>query len=207
MTEKMNQLKRTTSVASKEVFTTKNLVMIAFLSAIAYVLMLLHLPFKFIGFLELEFSDVPAIIGGIFYGPIVGVIIELIKNLIKALTGTTTSGVGELANFIICSSFVLPASILFRRIKGKGRAFVSFGVATLSMVVVGALANYFVMIPLYAVAFGGMDVVVGVASPMIPAIKDLGTIVLFGITPFNIVKGIVLGIVSNYIYKPLRSRI
>ena len=207
MTEKTNQLKKGTSVASKELFSTKNLVLISLLSAVAYVLMLLHFPIKFIGFLELELSDVPAIIGGILYGPAVGVIIELIKNLIKAITATTTGGVGELANFVICSAFVLPASILFRRMKGKGRALVSFGVATISMVVVGALINYFIMVPLYAKVFGGMDAVINLSSQMIPAIKDLGTIVIFGITPFNIVKGIILGIVSNYIYKPLRSRI
>ena len=207
MTEKTNQLKKGTFVASKELFSTKNLVLISLLSAVAYVLMLLHFPIKFIGFLELELSDVPAIIGGIFYGPAVGVIIELIKNLIKAITATTTGGVGELANFVICSAFVLPASILFRRMKGKGRAFVSFGVATISMVVMGALINYFIMVPLYAKVFGGMDAVINLSSQMIPAIKDLGTIVLFGITPFNIVKGIILGIVSCYIYKPLRSRI
>lgn len=207
MTEKTNQLKKGTSVASKELFATKNLVLISLLSAVAYVLMLLHFPIKFIGFLELEFSDVPAIIGGILYGPAVGVIIELIKNLIKAITATTTGGVGELANFVIGSAFVLPASILFRRMKGKGRALLSFGVATISMVVVGALINYFIMVPLYAKVFGGMDAVINLSSQMIPAIKDLGTIVLFGITPFNIVKGIFLGIVSYYIYKPLRSRI
>lgn len=207
MTEKTNHLKRTNSVVNKELFSTKNLVMIAFLSAIAYVLMLLQLPFKFIGFLELEFSDIPAIMGGILYGPAVGVVVELIKNLIKAITAPTTGGVGEAANFVICSAFVLPASILFRRMKGKGRAFASFSVATISMVVIGGLVNYFIMVPLYAKVFGGMDAVIGVSSQMIPAIKDLGTIVLFGITPFNIVKGIVLGIVSWYIYKPLRSRI
>lgn len=207
MTEKTNQLKKGTSVASKELFATKNLVLISLLSAVAYVLMLLHFPIKFIGFLELEFSDIPAIIGGILYGPAVGVIIELIKNLIKAITATTTGGVGELANFVICSAFVLPASILFRRMRGKGRALLSFGVATISMVVVGALINYFIMVPLYAKVFGGMDAVINVSSQMIPAIKDLGTIVLFGITPFNLVKGILLGIVSYYIYKPLRSRI
>ena len=93
MTEKTNQLKKGTSVASKELFATKNLVLISLLSAVAYVLMLLHFPIKFIGFLELEFSDIPAIIGGILYGPAVGVIIELIKNLIKAITATTTGGV------------------------------------------------------------------------------------------------------------------
>ena len=207
MTEKTNQLKKGTSVASKELFATKNLVLISLLSAVAYVLMLLHFPIKFIGFLELEFSDIPAIIGGILYGPAVGVIIELIKNLIKAITATTTGGVGALANFVICSAFVLPASILFRRMRGKGRALLSFGVATISMVVVGALINYFIMVPLYAKVFGGMDAVINVSSQMIPAIKDLGTIVLFGITPFNLVKGILLGIVSYYIYKPLRSRI
>ncbi|WP_310601970.1 ECF transporter S component [Anaerosporobacter sp.] len=207
MTERTNQLKTGMSSATKELFSTKNLVMIAFLSALAYVLMLIHLPFKFIGFLELEFSDVPAVVGGIFYGPAVGVVIELIKNLIKAVTATTTGCVGEFANFVIGSAFVIPACMLFRKLKGKKRAFVSFGAATVSMVLVGALVNYFIMIPLYATMFGGMGTVVAVSSKMVPAIKDLATVVLFGITPFNFVKGIVLGVVSYYIHKPLRNRI
>lgn len=206
MSEKTTQMQQG-NAKRREVFSTKQLVAVAFLSAIAYVLMLLHLPFKFIGFLELEFSDVPAIIGGIIYGPAVGVIIELIKNIIKAFTATSTAWVGEFANFVISSAYVIPAAILFRKLKGKGRYVITFAVATLSLVIVGALSNYFVMIPLYAKAFGGMDAVVGLSSEMVPAIKDLGTIVLFGITPFNIVKGIVLGLVSYYIYKPIRNRI
>lgn len=206
MSEKTTQMQRG-NVKKKELFSTKQLVAIALLSAIAYVLMLFHLPFKFIGFLELEFSDVPAIIGGIVYGPAVGVIVELIKNLIKAFTASTTAWVGEMANFVICSAYVIPVAILFGKLKGKGRYVITFGIATVSMMIVGALANYFVMVPLYAKAFGGMDAIVGVSSEMVPAIKDLATVVLFGITPFNMVKGIVLGIVSYYIYKPLKNSI
>ena len=206
MSEKTTQMQQG-NVKKREVFSTKQLVAIAFLSAIAYVLMLLHLPFKFIGFLELEFSDVPAVIGGIIYGPAVGVIIELIKNIIKAFTATSTAWVGEFANFVISSAYVIPAVILIRKLKGKRRYIISFTVATICMMIVGALANYFVMIPLYAKAFGGLDVIVGGAAAMVPAIKNLGTIVLFGITPFNLVKGIVIGLVSYYIYKPLKNRI
>lgn len=205
MSERVMETKK--NLKQTELFTTKQLVAIAFLSAIAYVLMLLHLPFKFIGFLELEFSDVPAIIGGIVYGPVVGVAVELIKNIIKAVTATTTACVGEFANFVIGSAYVIPAAILYRKLKGKRKAVISFTVATISLVVVGALINYFVMIPLYAKAFGGMGVVVGVSSKMVPAIKGLGTIVLFGIVPFNLVKGIVLGIVSTFVYKSLKNRI
>ncbi|WP_167957830.1 ECF transporter S component [Anaerosporobacter faecicola] len=207
MTEKTGQAMTNTNMVTKELFTTKNLVMMAFLGAIAYVLMLLHLPFKYLGFLEVEFSDVPALVGGIFYGPMVGLLVELIKNLIKAITATTTGGVGELANFVICSAYVVTASYLFRRLKGKARAVISFGVATVALAFVGAIINYFITVPLYAQLFGGMENVVGSAAKTVPAVKDLATVVLLGITPFNVMKGIVLGVIGFYLYKPLRNRI
>jgi riboflavin transporter FmnP len=169
--------------------------------------MLLHLPFKFIGFLELEFSDIPAIIGGLVYGPVTAIIIELIKNLIKALTATTTGGVGELANFLIIAAYVAPLSYLFQRVKGKYRYVISFGTSVIAFVIMGFVVNYFITIPLYAKLYGGMDVIVGISSEMVPAIKDLATIVLFGITPFNIVKGIIISIVGYYTYKFLRNKI
>lgn len=189
----------------KSLFTTKAMVTVGLLSALSYVLMLLESP-PFIGFLRLEFSDIPAILGAFWFGPASGVVIEFIKNLIKVLTASKTMGIGELANFIVSIAYVIPAGILFRRLKGKYKSIVAFGVATLSMTVVGFLMNYFVTVPLYANMYGGMDAIVGAAS-MVPGVKDMFTLILLGITPFNLVKGIFLGVVGHLTYEILKKRI
>jgi len=167
--------------------------------------MLLESP-PFIGFLKLELSDIPAIIGAFQFGPMAGVIIELIKNLIKGITSTQTAGVGELANFLISVAYVVPAAIIFRKMKGKYKSLTAFGTATICMVIAGIIINYFLTIPLYATLFGGMDNVLASAT-VIPGIKDKLTLILYGITPFNIVKGIVIGVVGHYTYHLLKNRI
>lgn len=190
-----------TKTQAKTMFSTKQMVMVALLSALSYVLMLLPLPVKFLGFLELEFSDVPAIMASLVYGPLAGVMVEFIKNAIKAITASTTGGVGELANFAIISGYMIPLGLLFKKLKNKQKTIISFTIAVIGFVIAGIVVNYFVTVPLYAKLFGGMEVVVGAASATIPAIKDLATIVILGITPFNIVKGIFISVVGYFAYK------
>jgi riboflavin transporter len=188
-----------------QLFTTNEMVTVGLLSALAYVLMLVHFPFKYLGFLELEFSDIPAIIGGLVYGPVAGVTIELIKNGIKVLTASTTGGVGELANFLISIAYVIPVSILYRKIKGKKKVVISFGAGMLGMIIAGIVVNYYITIPLYARLYGGMDTIVELTSGTIPAIKGLGTIIILGITPFNVVKSLIMSVVGYYTYKLFRN--
>ena len=189
----------------QKLFTTKAMVTISLLSALSYVLMLLESP-PFIGFLRLELSDIPAIIGAFHFGPMAGIVIELIKNVIKAITATKTAGIGELANFIISIAYVVPAAFLYRKLKKKHHPFLVFGVATIAMTAVGFIMNYLVTIPLYANLYGGMENVIAVAKG-IPGIKDKFTLILYGITPFNIVKGIFLGFVGHYTYRMLKNRL
>jgi len=218
---------KTNAVTSqtRSLFSTKMLVTISLLSALAYVLMLLHLPFKFLGFLEFEFSDIPAVIATLQFGPLAGVFVELVKNLIKALTASTTSMVGELANFLISSAYIIPVGILYRvrmakklreqniantqPVKSKLGAYMimTFAIGTIAFAATGAILNYYVMLPLYAKFLGGMDAVVGFASANLSAIKDLGGLILIGITPFNIVKGIYISAIGYYTYRFLKGRI
>ncbi len=187
------------------VFTTRAMVTIGLLSALSYVLMLLESP-PFIGFLRLELSDIPAIVGAFQFGPLAGVVVELIKNLIKAITASKTMGIGELANFIVSTAFVVPAAILYRKLISKNKSFLAFSIATISMTLVGFIMNYFVTIPIYAKLYGGIENVLAAAT-MIPGINDKFTLILYGITPFNLVKGIFLGLVGHYTYKLLRNRL
>lgn len=213
---------------NKSLFSTRQLVTISLLSALAYVLMLIHLPFKFLGFLEFEFSDIPAVIAALTYGPFAGVVVELVKNLIKALTASTTGMVGELANFLISSAYIIPVGLLYKlrmarklragndkvtspanREKSKSMIYmvIIFGIGTAALALVGVLLNYYVMLPLYAKFLGGMDAIVGIASSNVPAVKDLASLILLGITPFNIVKGIYISVIGYYTYRMLKGRI
>jgi riboflavin transporter FmnP len=194
-----------TTRSQSRAFSTKTMVTVSLLAGLSYVLMLLESP-PFIGFLRLEFSDIPAIIGAFQFGPMAGIAIEFIKNLIKAMTATKTAGIGEFANFIVSVAYVVPAAIIYRKLKNKYKSLIVFSVATIVMTTAGFLMNYFVTIPMYASLYGGMENVLAAATA-IPAIKDKFTLILYGITPFNIVKGIFLGFVGHYTYKLLKNRL
>ncbi|MDD3173326.1 MAG: ECF transporter S component [Herbinix sp.] len=207
---------------NKTIFKTKQMVMISLFAALSYVLMFVKLPYKHLGFLEFEFSDIPAVIATLQFGPLAGIVIELIKNLIKGITATTSAGVGEFANFIVSSAFLLPIGFLYKLRNTKNTEknkvdnsktwnavymIIIFGVGVISMTIMGALLNYFVVIPVYAKLFGGMENVIGFAAANVPAIKDLASLVIIGITPFNIVKGITISIVGYYTYRLLKGRL
>ena len=185
----------------KKLLTTKQMVVIGMFAALSYVLMLVHFPVKYLGFLEMEFSDIPAIVATLAYGPLTGIVIELIKNLIKVITASTTGGSGELANFIISVGYILPLGVVYHKMNRKGKKFFACLAATVCMVLTGVVVNYYITVPLYAAIFGGPEVVIGACAATIPAIKSLGGVVILGIKPFNVVKGILMSIVGVLCYK------
>lgn len=191
---------------NKTATATRKMVTIAMFSALSYVLMILKFPVAYLGFLELEFSDIPALVGGLAFGPISAVMIELIKNLIKLITNTATGGVGELANFLISASFMLVSCGLYKCLKCRCKLAISFGLGTIAMAIIGGVMNYFVLLPLYATLMtGGMPDILNGAARTIPAIDSSLKLVVIGITPFNIFKGIYISVIGYYLYKLLRS--
>nr|WP_291234580.1 ECF transporter S component [Frisingicoccus sp.] len=193
--------------SKKTLFSTRELVTIGLFSALAYVLMLLESP-GYLGFLRIEFSDVPAILGGLGYGPAAGVFIELIKNLIKVLS-TKTIGAGELSNFLVGSAFVIPLSIIYRKWKGKHKLLVGYVVSVISMCIAGMLVNYFITVPIYSNMFGGMEALIGFVGGMtpgfLPTIDSMWKLIVIGITPFNVVKGTMMSVVSYYVFKLVKK--
>ncbi len=193
--------------SKKTLFSTRELVTIGLFSALAYVLMLLESP-GYLGFLRIEFSDVPAILGGLGYGPAAGVFIELIKNLIKVLS-TKTIGAGELSNFLVGSAFVIPLSIIYRKWKGKHKLLVGYVVSVISMCIAGMLVNYFITVPIYSNMFGGMEALIGFVGGMtpgfLPTIDSIWKLIVIGITPFNVVKGTMMAVVSYYVFKLVKK--
>ena len=180
----------------------------AMLGAFAGVLMLLEFPLSFIAppFYKIDVSEVPVMIGTFAFGPVQGVVIELIKILIKlVLKGTSTGGVGDLANFVIGCAMVIPAGIIYKRRKTKRSAVIGMAVSTLVMAVVGVFLNAYVMIPLYS-AFMPIEQIVAAGKAIIPWVSDTLTFCLFCVLPFNVIKGVIVSVIVAFIYKPL-SRI
>ena len=177
-------------------------------AAASAVLMLLEIPLFFApSFYKLDFSEIPVLICSFVMGPLAGVLCEFLKILLKLiLKGTTTVFVGDLGNFIVGCFFVLPASVLYYRKKTRRHAMLGLLVGTLSMTVLGSLLNAFYLIPQFAELFHlSLDSIIGMGQAVNPAIHDLSTLIFFAVVPFNLVKGVLISLITLLIYKPLRS--
>ena len=176
---------------------TRYMVQVAMLGAAAVVLMFFDIPLPFApSFYKIDLSEVPVLIGAFAMGPLAGAAIELIKILLNlVMKGSTTAGVGEVANFLIGCAYVMPAAWIYKTQKTKKNAMIGLAAA-------GGLLNAFVLLPAYAAAFGmPMDALVGMGSAVNKAITSLPTFVLFAVVPFNIIKGVVVSLVTMLLYK------
>lgn len=179
----------------------------AMLGAFAGVLMLIEFPLSFIApsFYKLDLSEIPVMIGTFAFGPIQGVVIELVKILIHLIIkGTSTGFVGELANFIIGCAMIIPAGVIYKVKKTKKAAILGMAVSTLVMAVAGVFMNAYVMIPLYA-KFMPLDAIIEAGKAIFPVIHDTFTFCVFCVLPFNLIKGILVSVVVAIIYKPLAN--
>lgn len=177
----------------------------AMLGAMAGLLMLIEIPLGFIApsFYKIDLSEVPVMIGAFAFGPVQGIVIELIKIGVKLiLKGTSTGFVGELANFIIGAAMVIPAGIIYKLRRTKKHAIIGMAVSTVIMAVVGVFLNAYVMIPMYT-QFMPMEQIVEAGKAIIPWVNDTFTFCLFCVLPFNLIKGILVSVIVAIIYKPL----
>ncbi len=176
----------------------------AVLAGAAVILMLMDFPIVFMpGFLKMDLSEIPAIIGAFSMGPLAGLWVMLLKNLLH-LTNSQTAGIGELANFLVGSAFVLTAGFIYRRYKSRQGAITALLAGTIAMTVAAAALNYWVLIPLYQAVlnFPG-EAVVNMGHAVNPFIINLKTFILFAIIPFNLLKGLLVSLITILIYKKL----
>lgn len=194
-----------TSMTNQQTSTRlRKMIQIAMLSAVSVVLMLFEVPLFFApSFYKIDFSEVPVLIGAFAMGPLAGVIIELVKIALNlVITGTITAGVGEVANFLIGCSLVLPSAIIYKRSKNKKGAVIGMIVGTLSMTVIGGFMNAFVLLPVYAKVFGmPISALVDMGAAVNHLITNLPTFVLFAVAPFNLLKGCMDSVIVALIYK------
>ena len=178
------------------------LTMTAVLSAIAFVLAFFEFPVPLSPtFARMDLSDLPALIGAFAYGPVSGILIEFVKNALQLLT-SSTGGIGELANFIMGSSFVVTAGLIYKFHKTKKTAMLACLIASIIMGVGAAIVNYFILLPVFEV-FMPLDQLIASFGEFIPFIKTKLDVVLFNAFPFNLLKGIGISIVTMPLYKRL----
>ena len=191
---------------NKKKLNTKMIAQIGMLGAIAVVLMLFEIPLPFApSFYEIDFSEVPVLIGCFSMGPMAGVLIEFIKIILNlCINGSVTAGVGELANFVIGCALVLPAAFIYKRKKTKKGAVIGLVTGTLFMTFAGCFINAYIMLPTYAKAFGmPIEALVEMGSAVNASITDLFTFVMFAVVPFNLLKGVLVSIIVLLIYKKI----
>lgn len=193
-------------------FTTKKMAVIGVLSAMAAVLMVLDFPIPFIpgSIYKFDFSELPVMIGAFAYGPATGVVMEFMKILIKLLIkGTSTAFIGELANFVVGCSFIIPAAVIYFNNKTKKRAIIACVVATVSITVFSMIFNWLYLIPAFIKFFTEqgrtttMADIVKLGTKANSMISDETTFILLATGPFNLLKGIAVSIVTMVVYKPL----
>ncbi len=187
-------------------FSTKTLAKIGVLSAVAGVVMLLETPLPFApSFYKLDLSEVPVLVGAFALGPVAGAVIELIKILLNfVLNGTITGGIGELGNFLIGCSLVVPASMIYRKNKNFKNAVIGLATGIISLCIIGSLLNYYVLLPAYSTALGApLQAFVDMGNVVNKHIVDVKTLILYAVLPFNLFKGIIVSAITMLIYKRL----
>ena len=176
--------------------------------ALAAVLMLFEFPLPFIApsFYELDLSEIPVLIGTFSMGPVAGVLIELIKILLKlVLKGTSTAYVGDVANFVIGCFFLLPAGIIYKVKKTKKGAVTGMAAGTLVMAAAGAVMNAYVLLPFYSQFYGmPMEALIAAGTEVNSLITSIPTFVLVAVVPFNLIKGIIVSLITYLVYKRVR---
>ena len=196
------------SGVKEKVLTTRKVAMIGMFSAISAILMLFEFPVFFApSFYGLDFSELPVLIGSFAFGPATGVLMEFVKILLKLfMKGTSTAFVGDLANFAVGCSLILPASIVYSFVKKKKGAIWGCIIGTLTLTVFGTAFNAVYLIPAFSKLFGmPMDSILAMGSEVNPLMTEgsLVSFVICCVAPMNLIKGIVASVFTMLVYKPL----
>ena len=187
----------------KRMFNVRNVVLIGMFSALAAVLETLQIPVPFAPpFYKLDFAELPVLVGGFAMGPVPAMLIAVVKNLLKLLiNGTSTFYVGEVANALGSMLLSVPAALIYRRHKTKKVAMAALAVSVVIAVIGAVFINFFLTIPTYAIAFGGMENIIAMGTAVNPAITNLYTFAIFAIVPFNLLKCSLNALVTVLVYK------
>lgn len=152
-------------------------------------------------FLKLDFSEVPALIAAYSLGPVSGIIVCLIKNLIN-MTASTTGCVGELSNFLLGCMFVVPAGLIYKYKRNRIGALIGAVVGSVIMGLGSLITNYYIVYPVYY-NFLPYEAILGMYQALYPKVNDLWDCLLIFNLPFTVMKGLLCAVITFLIYKPI----
>lgn len=203
----MEKLAKKRTGDTERILSTRKMAMIGMFSAIAAILHIMDFALPFIAppFYKLDFSELPALIGAYAFGPFAGVMIEFLKILLKLIfKGTSTAFVGDLANFAVGCSFILPASIIYDFNKKKKTAILSCVVGTIVLTVFGTMFNALYLIPAFSALYGlGIEEIIAMGTSINKGITDLTSFVIIAVAPLNLIKGSVVSLITLLVYKKI----
>ena len=185
----------------------KTMIQVAMLAALSAIIMRLEIPLPFAPpFYKLDFSEIPVLVGTFALGVIPGIAIEFLKIALDFLIdGSITGGIGELANFLIGCSFVVPAGIIYRMKKSRKQAAIGIVVGVLSMATIGGLMNAFILLPVYSKIMQiPIDALIEMGAKVNALVVDLRTFIFYCVIPFNLTKGMLTGVSVFLMYKKIR---
>ena len=178
----------------------RNIAVTAVMAAVSTVLMFLSFSVPLVpSFLKFDFSELPALLTGFALGPVYGVAVCLVKNVVNVFF-TTTFGVGELSNFILGCAFVVPAGLIYKANKTKTRAIVGSFVGAASMAILSIFSNYFFIYPIYT-KFMPMDAIINAYKAINPKVDSLLDALIWFNMPFTFIKGLFSAVITVAIYK------
>lgn len=182
---------------------TREIAGISMLAALAFVLQYIEIAVPVMPFfIKFDLSDLPALIGAFAYGPVAGVLIELVKNLLHCLVSQSAS-VGELSNFILGAVFCFTAGAIYNHKKTKKTALLGGILGALAMGLICIPSNYFVVYPFYYKAFMPEEVVLAAYQAILPGMESvLQSLFVFNL-PFTIIKGLICVVITMLIYKSI----
>ena len=185
---------------TKKRIPVRSIAVTGILAALASVLMFLDFSIPVMpGFIKLDFSELPALLAAYALGPVSGVVVCLVKNLVNLLS-TSTGGVGELSNFVLGACFVLPAGLIYQKRKTRKAAFWGAVLGAVVMAVVSIFSNYYIMYPIYT-AFMPMEVIIGMYQAIAPGVRTLWDALLWFNLPFTFFKGMCSVAIAFLVYK------
>lgn len=192
---------------SSEKTKVNKMVLIAMFSAIATILMYFDFPIAVIApsFYQMDFSEIPALIGSFMLGPCAGVIIEAVKVLLHLLLkGTTTAFVGDFANFILGCFYIVPAAIIYHTHKTRKMAIAALVIGGIVLIISGTVLNAFYLLPKYSQLYGmPIEGFIEAGRKINASINDVFSFVALAVAPFNFIKALADGIVTTLLYKYL----
>ena len=192
----------TSAAVSRKNANVRKMTMTAMLAAVATVLMFFSFSVPLMpSFIKLDFSELPALIAAFAFGPVSGVTVCLVKNLVNVLF-TTTGGVGELSNFVLGASFVFTAGLVYRYKKNRIGALTGSVIGAAVMAIISVFSNYYVVYPVYT-AFMPMETILGMYRAINPGVETLWDALLRFNMPFTFIKGMCSTAMAFVIYKPL----